>query len=176
MHSSLRAGFMLTALSAAAFAQSMLEHAMVTGPAAAGATTGALAGAKLGQILNQAGEQAGAAAKTGQPKTVEVKPAVAPAQNQATPAPPSSHFAADGPVAGSSGRSGVRPSGAQTPLALADRGNFALAQPAVPASKSFTQDELLAGVASIQPGAARAEVLEKLGAPSYKIAYDDGGA
>ncbi len=170
---------MLVTLSVAASAQTMLEHAMVTGPAAAGATTGALAGAKLGQILNQASAQASTAAKTGDVKPVEVKPepAVKPALGVSTSAP-SSHFAATGPVSGSGGGGTSGRVAGKAPVSVAAASASGIAQAAVApvaAPKGLTREELLAGLSGIQPGAARADVLEKLGAPTYKIAYDDGG-
>lgn len=182
MQNSIRTWFLLTALTFAASAQTILEHAMVTGPAAAGATTGALAGAKLGQILSQAGSQASTAAKTGEAKPAEVKPepVAKPSLGQAAPTLPAGHFAATPAISGPGGGAPARAAGGKAPAAMAAidvPGSIQPATPAIPAApKGLTREELLAGLTSIQPGSARAEVLEKLGQPTYKIAYDDGGA
>lgn len=47
--------------------------------------------------------------------------------------------------------------------------------PSPPPPPPRSKEELLAGLAAVQPGATREQVAEKLGTATYKIAFDDGG-
>lgn len=178
--------------------QTLIQHAAITGPAAAGATAGAAIGASLNRVLDQVGTQAQVAAQV--PAPVAVKPGEAPAParraeptaavamqrpqkndfpfgpppDEPAPAPRGSAGepapAAGVPAPQSDRAVSVRPvTGGASPVPL-----FAV-PPSPPPPPPRSKEELLAGLAAVQPGATREQVAERLGVATYKIAYDDGG-
>ena len=187
MENCVRCGFVLFALAAAAGAQSMIEHASVTGPAAAGATAGAVIGTKLNQTVGVLGAAANNGAveakkvepkkgKGGIPSPDAVTAQQAGPSNNVVPNPgffqaaPSSSTPAFG-----GGPSSVAPMAAAATPAVHQQ------QLAIPPVRSAPQpalgkEQILAELANIHPGLAREAVLEKLGVPAYRISYDDGGS
>lgn len=168
----------------AAGAQSMIEHAAVTGPAAAGATAGAVIGTKLSQsvgILGAAASQGETQAKkkdakdTGKENAKATAPDASgkktePASSNAVPSP---GFFQPSP---SSGGGGAHPA----PLQPMPAPQMVQQQVAIPTVRSAapvsnTKAQMLTELTGVQKGMSRDEVIGKLGAPAYRITYDADG-
>lgn len=167
----------------------MLEHVVVSGPAAAGASAGAAIGVGLNRVLDQIGTQAQAAAQSGAVPPLARRPEsvssvamqrreksdfpMGPPPDEPKPAEASGGVRA--PAAG-------EPAPPPKPVPAASAGPAAATSvpllpvpPSPPPPPPRGKEELLAGLEALQPGATRDQVAEKLGAAAYKIAFDDGG-
>jgi hypothetical protein len=189
MQPSIRSGILLVGLIGGVFAQSMIEHATVVGPASAGATAGAAAGFKLSEALKSTLD---GAASTGAAKPLaEVNPPIPAAKPEHNVAPPPSFFSGDSSAplpAASSGLSPVRkdmPAPPQAPAVAAEVFNgvptaepLTVVKPLAPVvlTAELSKDRLLAEAANLQTGSARDLALTKLGAPAYKISFDEDGS
>lgn len=168
--------------------QSLIEHANISAPAAAGASAGAVIGQGLGRVLGAVGSTAEAASKTGTAKTtVKAPPQSTVAAPESTPpvVAAAASSEASAPMGGFGGFGGgssipVAPTHAAVrnhSSAGASGEGRALQPPAVPAAivPLITRDELIAQVSAIQPGVGREDVLAKLGKPAYKVSSDEDG-
>ena len=155
----------LAAASAAAPAQSLLEHAAIATPAAAGSSTGAAIGSALSATLDRAAQ------KTANPprSTASRPPATAPARAAQT------QTTAEAPL----GPKIVWRRGMERRASLihhdAPATNVASPPPA-PNSTSVSSNDIAARLVAVAPGMTRQQVLSQLGAPAYTIAMtgDDG--
>lgn len=163
---------------AVATAQSMLEHAAVAGPAAAGSSAGAAAGSKLGTILGAAAGTTKESAKQGTKKT-DPHPA-APARKSTHHAeanvPDDQPYVIPGrtpPTVWTRDMASRVPS-VPSPAAVAAAQTATAAPKAVPAPPAISREDLLHAIDAVQTGWSRAELLAKVGAPEYRISMADG--
>lgn len=172
MGNSVRGSLLVVLVAGMAGAQSMLEHAAVTGPAATGASAGAMIGSRLGQIMGSVQTTAAAAGKTGEPaakkSAVKNAPATAPA-------------VASIPLGSTSTRQrqATAPAARKPVSELAtifDPPAAATLAPLPPPTPAVTKEHMLAELQGIEPGFTRDQVIAKLGAPATRISYSDGAA
>lgn len=151
-----------------ASAQSMLEHAAVTGPAAAGASVGAALGIKLNKALDATAGVVQASSKI----ETSIKKADVPAAAAGITAPelgPGLPSRGVDPI----GRPALPKSQKEPKTVQPVAAPAAVVDSALPAE--LGKDELLRQVTDLQPGASREQMLLKLGTPASRLSFDEDG-
>jgi hypothetical protein len=155
----------LAAASITAPAQSLVEHAAIATPAAAGSSTGAAIGSALSATLDNAAQKAATPPRSTavRPRTSAPVRAVETQTRAEAPLGPKIVWRRGMERQASLIRSGAARPGAPAPA------------PA-PSPARLSSDDIAARLVAVAPGMTRQQLLSQLGAPAYTIAMtgDDG--